>query len=816
MDDAFVKDQSLSDSTKIDDNFYTPQELANILGVNTTTIRNKVKTDSIKAIKSTKIGTPYLIPKDDKEVIQLLEQKELIKSGEFITREEAAKQNNVSPERLKWYERKQGLKDSDKFTYLCSRLYIRKSAIINMLESAVSRTIPAGYISLDDAAKRLGLSMKTVSKKIKNGEIPDGRKHGNLWIVSETSIKALLEETLNLTDYLNLSEFSNIFGVNPENVRKRILDNRLPHFIKVANVWYIHRNDVNKYEESIGWMGIKQAPLPNSDKYNKDLIIDGLKKDLNTLFNSRLKKFNSLYLLFCEHYIGKTRSKGYRIKTMSNDLLTIYEKLISKMPRDLSSNAEDDIHELIEKTQLSNRLLLIFKSFLSFSYGELSIIPRKEIILTNTKTEEENSEPYSPETYQEINLYVRDMEKHISKSLKSVRYVHTWVYVLLHLTDVWRHEDIVEKMPNITLETIGVNTLSWFKVNRLTIDQSQIIINELRFKLKSEVANKTSAHLTFLVEPTLVQCLATAVVIAELHRRANNYQLLLQSFRTKSGEIVSIQNSHLAFFNDQPELKIFRNRKMNSSTMTYFFYYIADEDTDNADINIDMNQTIRSHTEKSSTEKYITLMNKDGSVNRISLNLFKRGHFGWLYNYMILMALEGRDVIQSFEERTKTIQLLKSDSTPKELEYWAKLFVNYRSKQFSIIRELSNLSKEELISLIWRVFQGEMPAKTRPGQCIEYPNCKFPNRKNCFGCEYFIPQYYVLIEAVNEFKRLVESMLNTKYETNFIRDKKLLNTVFLIINEAKQFYSSEQVNTFLSPTDIKQALDSLRSKTIMK
>ncbi|WP_142313397.1 hypothetical protein [Bacillus pseudomycoides] len=158
-----------------------------------------------------------------------------------------------------------------------------------------------------------------------------------------------------------------------------------------------------------------------------------------------------------------------------------------------------------------------------------------------------------------------------------------------------------------------------------------------------------------------------ALVISEIHRRKKDDDILLYTFLVRNN-VATVGKQHRKFFDRKPELKEFRNRKMNRSTMTYLHYHIVEEDADNADMALNLAKQARSHEREDSTSIYVKLMNKDGSVNRVASNLFKRGHFGWLYNYIILSALEGTGAVHSLEERTRAIEGFREDVAPRGLE----------------------------------------------------------------------------------------------------------------------------------------------------
>ncbi|MEM5658000.1 hypothetical protein AAHB50_15070 [Bacillus toyonensis] len=94
-----------------------------------------------------------------------------------------------------------------------------------------------------------------------------------------------------------------------------------------------------------------------------------------------------------------------------------------------------------------------------------------------------------------------------------------WAYTTILLTNNWRGIDTVHEFPSIELDSIRADKLSWFKTNKLTMEESQSIINQLYIKLRNAVANKVSVLYNFYVSPNLIESLAHSLVISELHKR---------------------------------------------------------------------------------------------------------------------------------------------------------------------------------------------------------------------------------------------------------------------------------------------------------
>ncbi|WP_142674201.1 helix-turn-helix domain-containing protein [Priestia endophytica] len=790
--------------------YFTVEQLSEILGIHRVTVTAYLNREKIQFKEGFILNSLYkYIDRNCPEIQELLTKKRYIDTRDFITRQEAAELLKEQESVLIYQERTK-LKKDETFVFF-GTAYIRREAIERMLKKKQKRV---GYLTSKEAASKINLSPSTLTSYCIEGKIDGAFKEGGRWFIPNNYVNRMGNKYGEFeTEYMTLNQFAEKMGVSWKVVKTRIKNGKIPEFQFIENHWFIPIDSVSKYEDNIHWLQRKSSAKKHNEKYySKDLIFEALKKQIVDIKKPHLEEITNLFIEYCKDKIGKTVSKGYKLKSFSTDLYHIYEQVIILFPEDISAHTSEQLPSIMNKTKASARIQRAFSTFIKFAFAQKDITPTKSIQVhrKSNKSIENDLSPYTPELYHSFNTYARKLEQHIPRACRSANYANMWVYVLLHLTDVWRHTDMIEKFPTINLEHIGVNQHIWFKKNRLTQGQCQKVINELYLKLRPEVTNKTGTYLTFLVEPTLVECLAHAVIISEIHRRRADAKRLLFTFVVRSQVSGTVNKNHLTFFDQDPKLKVFRNQKMNRSTMTYFHYHIVEKDADNADVALTLPKKVRSHKEDATTAQYIKAMNKDGSINNVSLNLFQRGHFGWLYNYMIVLASQNQSIAQSMTIRTELIQTMRKDLSPKDLEEWAEYLIELQSKRKSVINELTRMDKEKLVYLIRRIFNQEMPSRTNPGQCIVYPKCSYPSRKNCFGCEFFVPQHYVLIEAANEFKRVIEVMKKARYETTFIRDKRILFTILTIIEEAKRAYPLDQLNEFISLKDVKKGIQGLR------
>lgn len=346
-------------------------------------------------------------------------------------------------------------------------------------------------------------------------------------------------------------------------------------------------------------------------------------------------------------------------------------------------------------------------------------------------------------------------------------------------------------------------------------NQVHLVIEQLRLSLNFANVGKTGAELLFLMIPELEEAIATAAVICELHSRdlptSNVVQkgfLLGTFFEGITPEKLKTSSSgravHMKYFATDELLKRtkFSSHKLCKSTMTYVYFYVSEQgEAGDIDTRNQADKILtkgRSHQQENSVIPYVAFSNKDGSMDNVSINLFRRGHFGWLYNTMVSHVESSLSIQQSMEKRTESIEGLRDEFSLRELEDWAEgLLQNKKNKEF-VVRRLMKMSREELIQEVVKIYRCEKPSRDGLGQCFVFPDCHFPERSSCIGCPEFIPQYQLLKEAQSEFLRLTDSIRNNISESLRLRDSMFLYRLYIVIGEVVKEFGSEKVNAYIS------------------
>lgn len=591
---------------------------------------------------------------------------------------------------------------------------------------------------------------------------------------------------------------------------------------KIGKRDFISRKEIEEIQ-------IQKSKRPPT--YSNQEATSSFSSYLATLEKRIAPQSHSLFEDWAIKKINNSNGRPNVLKAIVFYVTEVYQLLLKVLEGDKKEifNLDDEIIEhLLGDVSITLRKRKEFLLFRDYSLISKSIPSKKRFkvyrpSLTRETKEALDSEKevYPPSVYHQYYLHVQEIEKHIGPSIENRSYANMWLYVIMHLTNNWRANDIIYQMPNISLENIGVSELDWFNSNRLTLQQAQLIANELYLYFQNQLVNKTSAPIRFYLAPPLLMSFATSIALCELHSRIapNSFNrhkshLLGTFFHGDNQESFASSGltSHKLFFKDAPELKDFKSMVMNRSTMVYFFHNVVDGKTEDTDLALDLTQTTRSHLDRNTTSIYVETSNQDGSINRVSLNLFNRGHFGWTYNFIIQLLMNKVNFSDTLEERTNLIQQLRNIYTPYQIEGWSQYFVAESHRETSLAISLAKMDPQKLGQLLYKIFIGEMPSKHREGQCLTHPTCIYVKRTTCFGCESLIPMEFLLFDCVTELKKRVDILRNTTYEAIIRRESRFIDGILHLLSEANEYLGKEKLSAFITSDELRLLIDHVSDK----
>ncbi|QNK88106.1 helix-turn-helix domain-containing protein [Sporosarcina sp. resist] len=696
-----------------------------------------------------------------------------------------------------------------------------------------------GFLNSVEIERKLKVGRDAILQRLQKGAFTKAFKQKGKWWISEADVEKWgkeIEERRRLEKgTLSIAEAAKRLRKTNAAVSQMVTKpNKFPNAFKIGGSWRIPISDVDGLARTLEESSKKVDYAPKRAYEELISFIDSVD------ISKKLIETKVLYKQFCLLQInnmnGTSRYKRNRVRSLES----LYKKLATTIKNEIYLVPSDDISSILGANsalrQHEKKILIVF---LRHVYHQKNIEPDQEFSLVSTTENKNKQDMYSPELFHEIYQYTKDIDRHTPNALKDRCYVNMWVYTILLLTDFIRGQDLILNTPNIDLETVNIYSFDWFYENELSEYQSQTIINQLYTHFRYKRTSKTNELLTFIVSPDLIVSLATALIISELHRSIDESYLLLDSFLEGKFSNIKTQGKarHRSFFNEMKSTSEYKfsSLMMNRSVATYLFYSVTEEDGQDSDLALHLTQVSRSHKSPDTTSQYIQATNQDGSINRVSYNLFKRGHFGWLYNYLILYVSQFQGMQDTLEQRSNLIEQVRQEISPFELESVAKfvnnslapmplknqtdsmetLLENIYKKRQSVISKLKEYSKEEIREIITRLANGDLPSKNEHAQCLVFPNCKNPKLSNCFSCEYVIPGNLMLIQLKEELSRLVTNIEEATNDVILRRESRFLMHALFIWKEARLEFGDERVKAYIDIEKTWKRIEDVAHKVLM-
>ncbi|WP_090738812.1 helix-turn-helix domain-containing protein [Paenibacillus sp. Mc5Re-14] len=670
--------------------------------------------------------------------------------------------------------------------------YIREDCMKNYLKSILP---PEGYFSTAQAAQELLVSKLVINVLAKAGTFPGAKKqkipyHHAGWIIPINAVNQYKKTHPFPKEFVPYTNIAAQLGVSKDWVIKLIRAGVIYKDIKQNNEWIV------PVKKSIDFVEKEKKRQQEMAKLLTPI----------DLFEYRLarlevpKSLRKTMELYREFVILKINSSLGNSKTLHNLALkfsSTFKKLLRLLETEVFLMNAEQLYLIFHNPEIGIQDKRTFSSFLEFCTGKGLCTFSKNYAVTPVPVEER--EMYSPERFLDYYNYVKDIDLHLQRAIESRDYAVTWLYVLMHVIDAWRPSDII-KLPNIMLDFHNLQTFDQLKEKKLSLEQAQAVINHMYRRVERMYISKTGSLGHFLVNQDMIVPTATVLVITEIHRRSEGDQQLIRVGKRKFAHFDK-ETHFRSFFKKRPNLVDFQSRKMNRTLLTYFFYSVV-EGKENANIAYELSQQVRGHIDINTTATYIQSTNKDGSIERVSLNLFNRGHFGWLYHHLISLFMPDGPQL-GLEQSTALIEKFRKEFSPYQLEQLSYFLVRQQKSKKSLALQLSNITEKDLETLLYKVYKGEMPAKLQHVQCLTYPNCTSPTAMTCLQCENAIPKIYILISIYHELDRLIVSIQNTKYPATRIRDSKFLFQILDLLSQAVQQFGKNYVETFVDLNNIK-------------
>ncbi|MDV5068288.1 DNA-binding protein [Bacillus sp. W1] len=624
-------------------------------------------------------------------------------------------------------------------------------------------------------------------------------------------------------DYYSIKEASEILGRSIHTIHHHIHSKNSTQKInvkKINNRLFISKEDLIKYKQFI-------------DERNSIVEIDceyAMNKISNeTEQNNLFRETRTLFIKYSQAYYNKCTGSTVHKQATIGQFINFHNKLQKNLSREIFEVDIEELNQLfLNEGLLTSKEKLLFTRFLSYVFTQKNMPLKNKLLAVQNKQKEQ--EVYSASTFNQIYKHVQNIELHIEKSLNSRSYANMWVYVTLLCCDFIRGSDLVLNTPSLNLKELDIQEADFYR-NKFQLNeyQIQIVIKTLYLSFRNKRASKTGELLTFLVPSNLERPLAYALVLSE--RLRENQACQLETFIAGKYRKIKTQGggTHLRFFNDYKKFEGFRFSSliMNRSLATYLYGSVTEGNAFDSELALTLAQNARSHKNEDTTKTYIQLMNKDGSIGRVAINIFRRGNFGWLYEQLLRFTYTDNYKTLNLEDRTTIIEEIKEHISLKETESIAAYVSNYLTpaiieeadndsvvevmkaiyeKRLKVIHQVMGLNKQQLHDLFSELSTYSMPSKIEHAQCLVFPNCAYPALMNCMYCEYVLPQNLILIQLNQELLRLLTSIQESDNENLLKRQSRFLMQCLLILSEANNTFGKSYVKAYVDVNQINDLL----------
>lgn len=773
----------------------------------------------------------------------------------YYSVEEVSKRIKKGPARIKEH-----IKNG---TFFANKIFIKKKIYIpekDIVHFEQANSIPIGFMTVLDATKILKKDDSTILTWIKNKRLPDSYFNQQLrkYVISKKDIDLILSTPLVPNGYMSIGKAAELLKCSSEDVHK-ILNKETFKFTRIQDgQTFVYNKDLDDFllrkEKPKKYVSIEEAAkeLACSKKEILKLIDQGnininkkgsnsislssndfdKLKDSGTLNHSaeasdlyyhkihdlslqqRLPKTFKLYNDFALLKISMTRGIKQTFTKKIARLVRTFKLIENVVQKEVFLLSDMEISEILNNNDLASTSRENFVQFLNYCRTKETCTFKKEYKIHYKETPRiDNKDIYDKTTFLSYYNYIKDVNLHLENSINDSIYAKTWLFVIMHMINAWRKSTIINELPNLPLDSVddlSIYTVEDLRKRPLSMKEAQKIINVYYEICGYIYISKSSSLSQFLCNQNMIIPTATALLICEIHRRKRKELTLLG----KQSGFGNTNQRFKIFFEQSPCLIDFNSLKMNRTFLTHFFHTVTESGMQ-PEISYEMAKTLRSHKDINSTATYIQSTNKDVSIDNVTINLFNRGHFGWLYNFIIDLTF-GREKLSKLEERTLLIQAYKNDFTPTELENLSCFLLKQQSDRKTLIDLLSNIPKEELKNKVVDILKGNLPSKTKHAQCISYPICNYPTLNNCLSCKNAVPKVHVLISVVEEIKKVIRSIKESSYPAIKYRDTVALIKLLEIINQATDELGKDYISAFVNFNELQKIILEINDQMLLQ
>ncbi|MEG2867900.1 MAG: helix-turn-helix domain-containing protein [Terrisporobacter sp.] len=685
----------------------------------------------------------------------------------------------------------------------------------------ISKTDSIDDIKLkSNFAELMELENKYISKKEKNkfnkisfieNQILDQKsKISNMKILMEeekNKNKELMEIDVknlflngNTANFYTMSEVADLFKISVDAVKRCLIDRYKLKTVIYQRKIHIHKNEIESYSKCDIIIYV-----------NKETTIEEKWDYYKPKFHRYI--FYGTIELMEKYFTLKVKASTQDVHTYSMRIISTFLKVLKILHKDIFYYSDDEIIEIIGSDTLLTLDKKVFISFINYVRTQVKFCAYENKYNFTSKTDVKvDKDIYTRKQFKDIYDFVNKVHIHQEKAIEDSQYAESWFYLALHLANTWRTKDII-KFPHTEFEFKDKSNKNSLLNMELDIDQAQHIVNTVQ-ETHLFTINKTDGLNKFFSHIDMVITIATIISILEYHysiRKSKNKSIFYHlSKNSKRNDIIN------DFLNKSKNLKNikFDNTKSNRTLLTYFHHNVS-RGSKNSDIVNILDTRLRGHINENTVNQYVMNVNKDEYIDEISLHLFRRGYFGWMYNSLTEIITCSKKKMLTLEEKTLIIEKYQNIYTHQNTEKISKFFLTQQNKLKSVALEIASMPDVELFTRLEKVFWGYMPSKEENCQCIYSRECK-KSRSECSLCPYIIPKIYFLKSVKTELNMVMSNIANEKnYNVNKrIKLTSILFRLLGIVNQATSEFGEKYVNSFINLQELNKKLELIEDKFI--
>lgn len=550
-------------------------------------------------------------------------------------------------------------------------------------------------------------------------------------------------------------------------IETKPMENLLRPFLKKSKIYYLR-------EHFYKWLNEKKQEVERAVILETRFETFKYRLLVNEVDINELGPFTSTTWLDYIHIkLNSSKANSQTINGLISKYVCVSEKLIDLVSntnkQEIYSVTSNDINILFNEVAKTHAQEIY--QYLGSVYQklqELNINSFDYNRLNNPfkfEKEEKDKSIYEYEIFKKLFNYAKDISIHKERTIKDTlniiagkkprelkHYASSWLYVLLHLNNAWRHSDVI-KFPQVNLSGTKIVDLNWMLENNLSDEDADYIIRQV---YRAEfIISKTQVKNYFFCSEELKKPYATAIAICQLRTDAiYPLQDSIIDFHNMKNSFNDNRRRHFFDMFDDEEFH-FSSRKMNRSLMSYIYVILSKMQKGKAGLKTIQN--MRGHLDQETTNFYVDI--PESELNFLTRQLFARSSFGFIYD-TFLDILQGVEIDR--EKRTTEIQYLdKYFGDVNKVEEIASFLNVIQKDRKAILDRILSMGFDEALEFVSKIETGQLPSKQDNFQCMfaETGCVKEGQGVKCLDCAFSIPNYYALSALGASLEERFESYL---------------------------------------------------------